>query len=325
MVETKIALLGIICLCLILFVSIIILIPERQTVHYVAFYPYSNGMHQLNKTRFSELCQIAEETGFSGVLLWNIECFFDEKLVTFALEECASHNLKVLIPLRYFDRSYSFPFVNETYDYDTFFTSQKVVELYCEFLSNVSKLAVQEPNFSGWIYYYPYNETYQEQLNSSDYERRVQDCILSINEGKPVYVGAELWGGAHSIELYEMLPKDLIGVHGAVIQVYNFEIDAIPYDFIRQNADYWESHFDSVMVGEWGVCTSNKLYSHGLASSESKKAQMVADYLEFFYDWDCIACYFGLEDFDPEGDFGLINSSTYALNEGGKNFKTVLN
>ena len=325
MFKTKIVLLSIICHCLVLFVLIIILRPERQTVHYVAFYPYSNDMHQLNKTRFSEFCQIAEETGFSGVLLWNIECFFDERLVTFAFEECASHNLKVLIPLRYFDRSYSFPFIKETYDYDTFFTNHEVVDLYCEFLSNVSTLAVQEPNFRGWIYYYPYHKEYQDQLNSSDYKRRVQDCILSIKAGKPVYVGAELWDGAQSIELYEMLPKDLIGVHGGVIQVYNFEIDTIPYNFIRQNADYWESHFNSVMVGEWGVCTSNKLYSHGRASSESKKAQMVANYLEFFNDWDCIACYFGLEDFAPEGDFGLINSYTYTLNEAGKNFKAVLN
>ena len=311
MVETKIAVFGIICLCLVLLVS---LFPERQTVHYVAFYPYSNDMDSLNQTRFSQLCQVAEEIGFSGVLLWGIECFYEEKLVTFALEECASHNLEVIIPLRYLDRSYSFPFVSETYNYDTFFTSQAKVDLYSEFLSNVSALAVQEPNFRGWIYYYPYAEEYKDQLNSIDYKHRVQGCISSLKDGKPVYVGAELWGGADSMELYDMLPKNLMGVKGAVIQVYNFETDIIPYNFIRQNADYWRSHFDFVLVGEWGVSTTNKLYPHGLASSEHNKAQMVADYLNFFYDWDCVACY-----------FGLINSSTYALNEAGRNFQAVLN
>ena len=319
--------LGLICL-------LVILNQPRKARYYVVLYPYGfNHMTSLNQTEFLEHLDIVVDIGFDGVALHNTECFYDEKLLDWAISECQNRNLDVLILIQYFNRSYNFPFPTEAWERRGFITSDSDLALYGAYLKNVSQITAVYPNVKGYIFHYPFNASdwdfWIEQIKTYNYTYRLQYLINCLKNGKPIYMSAELWGGLNSIsDVYEYLPKNsLNNVDGFALQGYNTAMDDIQFDFVLKLKNYWKKYFDEIHIGEFGYRTwLNQTYTHGLASSEQSKANMIKEFIRKTWDWNSFVCYFGLTDFPPEGmDYGIIYNnqtlkpSAYAFKEMLKN------
>jgi hypothetical protein len=189
-----------------------ILHPECDL--FCAVYPYSswNGMAPLNQAEFRQHVGIIKEVGFKGVLLWNLECFYDENLLDWSMELCRNESLEVLIPIQYFNRSENFPFPTFTWAREGFMTSDTELNVFADYLGNVSEIVRNHTNFRGYIFYYPFNSSnlsyWEKQIVKPEYAQRLRFLISSLKDDSPLWLSVELWKGNKSIEVYEKLPKD---------------------------------------------------------------------------------------------------------------------
>jgi hypothetical protein len=297
---------------------------------YCAVYPYSyNGMVSLNETDFMLQLEKVKQIGFKGVLLWNVECFYDDGKLKWVMDKAKELGLNVLIPFNYFNRSYSFPFPSEAWKQKGFFNDAEL-NLYCQYITNVSTIVKSYINFKGYLVYFPYEsdttENYwywYDNISTNNYYWRYVKIMEAIRkvDGHPIYPSVMLWS-AYPIDIYRKLPKNFpYNVEGFAFQPYNTIVDDIQKDKIKEIYDYFKN-YGNPQIGEIGYCTMG-IYEHGKASSETKKAQMIKDFLDYVKSlrYDGFICYFGLTDFPPENaDFGLVYDD-YSLKPSGNAFK----
>lgn len=299
---------------------------------YCAVYPYSyNNMTSLNQTDFEIQLDKVKEIGFTGIKLWNVECFYDENLLEWVMNETKERGLNVIIPIQYFNRSYSFPFPEQAWERKGFMENSAELNLFNEYVSNVSLIVRGYINFKGWIVYYPFNSTgdfwyWHERVAWTEYKWKLQNIIDAVRKasGHPVYLGVELWK-EYPQDVWDRLPKDLNFIQGFAFQPYNTIKDNIQADKIREFYNYWK-RFGRVQIAEFGYATHSDVYVHGLASSENRKADMIIEFLNYVKNLghDGFVCYFGLTDFPPENaDFGLVYGN-YTLKHSGSTLKEWL-
>lgn len=299
---------------------------------YCAVYPYSyNGMSPLNTSDFEIQLDKVKEIGFKGVLLWNVECFYDENKLVWVMTKTKEKGLDVIVPFNYFNRTYNFPFTSEAWKQKGFFNDAEL-NLYCEYVANVCKIVRSYINFKGYIVYFPYesdtSENYwywYDKIDDVDYYWRFMHVLDAIhqNDGRPIYAGVMLWS-AYPLDIYRKLPKDLLYVQGFAFQPYNTIVDDIQKDRIKEFYDYFKN-CGNPQIGEFGYCISG-IYEHGKASSENRKAEMIKEFLDYLkiLRHNGFVCYFGLTDFPPENaDFGLVNID-YSLKSSGNAIKEWL-
>jgi hypothetical protein len=298
---------------------------------YCAVYPYSyNNMNPLNQTDFEMQIQKAKEIGFKGVLLWNVECFYDDGKLEWIMGLLKNCGLDVVIPVQYFNRACSLPFPSEAWNRKGFMENDEELNLFCEYLTNVSLLVRSYVNFKGWIIYYPFNSTesefwyWHERIAWISYKWKLQYVIDAIRKasGHPIYLGVELWK-EYPQDLYDRLPKDFNFIDGFSFQPYNTIKDDIQKDKIKELYLYWKKFSKNVQIAEFGYATQNSIYTHGLASTETRKAEMIKEFLNYVKSlgFPDFVSYFGLTDFPPENaDFGLIYAN-YTLKPSGNAMK----
>ena len=294
----------------------------RKARYYCAVYPYAwNNGTSLNKTEFEQHIAIVKDLGFDGIVEHTVFGFYDEGLLDWMLELVGNYSLDVMFALYYFNRSYSFPFPdNAWFNRTGFMTSDKDLNLYVEWLKNISSIAVKYSHFKGYILFYVFQhemrDFWMEQINTTNYEKRMQILISALNDSKPLYLTAEPWGAENSTEeVYQYLPKNFTGVDGFALQGYNFIIDDIQFYLVEEQKNYWSKYFNETHIAEFGYRTKQSEYTHGRASSEEAKARMIREFIKRTWSWDSFVCYFGLTDFPPDGlDWGLIyDNGTYKL------------
>lgn len=294
----------------------------RKARYYCAVYPYAwNNGTSLNKTEFEQHIAIVKDLGFDGIVEHTVFGFYDEGLLDWMLELVGNYSLDVMFALYYFNRSYSFPFPdNAWFNRTGFMTSDKDLNLYVEWLKNISSIAVKYSHFKGYILFYVFQhekrDFWMEQINTTNYEKRMQILISALNDSKPLYLTAEPWGAENSTkDVYQYLPKNFTGVDGSFLQGYNFIIDDIQFYLVEEQKNYWSKYFNETHIAEFGYRTKQSEYTHGRASSEEAKACMIREFIKRTWSWDSFVCYFGLTDFPPDGlDWGLIyDNGTYKL------------
>ena len=307
---------------------------------YCAVYPYSyRGTNdQLNKPDFERQIQRIEEINFSGVVLHNVECFYDEENLSWVMDLLENENLSVILHIDYFNRTYHFPnFTSEAYTNKKGFFNDTELSLFCDYVRNVGAIMRNYTNFKGYIVYFPFesgNESdvkyWYERIGSDDYKSRYLSILKAIKEvdGHPIWSGVMLWSGnpTELIGIYDKLPKDLNYSQGFAFQPYNTIMDNtimddIQKDKIKELYDYWKKYGEA-QIGEFGYCTYGNI-THGKASSEDSKANMIKEFLNYMkaLGYKGFVCYFGLTDFPPENaDFGIIYDN-YTLKESGEAFK----
>lgn len=296
---------------------------------YCAVYPYSyNNMNSLNETDFTLQLNKVKEIGFKGVLLWNVECFYDENKLVWVMDKTKELGLNVIIPFDYFNRSNSFPFPSETWRKKGFFNDAEL-NLYCEYVANVSKIVRSYINFKGYIAYFPFESDtdtnywyWHDKIDDINYYWRFMRILeaIHLNDGRPIYAGVMLWN-AYPLDIYRKLPKDLLYISGFAFQPYNTVVDDIQKDKIKELYVYFKN-YGNPQIGEFGYCTTG-IYEHGKASSEQKKGNMIKEFLDYMkiLRHEGFVCYFGLTDFPPENaDFGLLYAN-YTLKPSGTALK----
>lgn len=298
---------------------------------YCCVYPYGyNNMTPLNETDFVLQLEKVKEIGFDGINLWNIECFYDESKVDFLMEKTKELGLDVLISLNYFNRSYSFPFPSQAYSSYRGFFDDAELELYCEFVTNVSHIVKNYSNFKGFLVYFPFGCNTQEeydfwfsQISTSDYQLRYIRILEAIRKecGHPFYPSTMIWSD-YPMDICQKLPKSFpYWYEGFAFQPYNIAIDDIEAWKIKNFYNYFKN-YGKPHIAEFGYCTYG-IYSHGKAQTEQRKAEMLIEFLEYMKKLrhDGFVCYFGLTDFPPENaDFGLVYAN-YTLKPSGNAIK----
>jgi len=297
---------------------------------YICLYPYSyNNMQPLNLTDFYRQVDKAKEIGAVGIELFNVPCFYDEGYLDDALDYIIkTKKMKVILFLEYFNRSCSFPFPKEAWDKSGFPDNDHDVNLYCEYLENVSKIARKYCDLS-YAIVYPFNSSetnvWVEKIKTSKYRVRCQDLVYSIRkwDRKPVYMLVELWQ-RHPFEIYGMLPLNLDEINGYGWMGYNLHKDQIDENLLLGLRNYFDQFGDrKQFVAEFGFRTKGEL-THGYASNEAKKCELIERFLGLVRDWDMPVCYFGLTDFPPENaDYGLVDDQ-YNLKPCGKTLENWL-
>jgi hypothetical protein len=330
--NAGLSLVGFLLGCLVLTVSLngiynqALLSKPKQFELYCAVYPYSyNNMTSLNETDFQIQIQRVKEIGFDGVLLWNVECFYDEGKLGWVMDLCKNQNLTVIIAFDYFNRTYNFPFPKETWNKTGFFNDAEL-NLFCDYLTNVSTIVRGYINFKGYIVYFPYDSVnaYQfwfDRCATIDYKWRYERLCSAIRkaDGHPIWAGVMLWN-AYPIDIYNRLPKDLVYARGFAFQPYNTVDDDIQKDKIKELYDYFKAY--DPQIGEFGYRLVGP-FEHGRASSEQRKAEMIKEFLDYvkLLNHKGFVCYFGLTDFPPEdADYGIIYED-YSLKPSGTAFK----
>jgi hypothetical protein len=305
----------------------------RKASYYCAVYPYAYNLGtSLNQTEFEQHLGIVEDLGFDGIVVHTMESFYDEGLLDWMFQTAQNHSLNVMLAIYYFNRTYHFPFPSETWNRTGFMTNDEELNLFVNYLKNVSQIAVSHSNLKGYILFYVFgfaheNRTFwMESIKTPEYQRRMQVLISALNDSKPIYLTAEPWDAERSIEnVYVYLPKNFIGVKGFALQGYNFVMDDIQFDLVEKQAKYWKQCFKEIHIAEFGYRTIiNDDFYHGRASSEQAKANMIKEFIKKTWTWNSFVCYFGLTYFPPDGkDWGLIyNNQTYNL--GAFAFKEML-
>jgi hypothetical protein len=297
---------------------------QSQFDLYCAVYPYSyNNMTSLDQNDFRIQIQKVKEIGFKGVILYNIECFYDENKLTWVMDLLKNEGLNVIAHIDYFNRTYNFPFPSEAWNKKGFFNDAEL-NLFNQYLTNVSEILRDYVNFKGYIVYFPYESNidnywfWYNKIDTLDYYWRYVHILEAIRQkdGHPIWSGVMLWS-AYPLDIYGKLPKNLIYNSGFAIQPYNTIIDDVQKDKIKEIYNYFKP-YGEVQIGEFGFCTQG-IYEHGKASSEDKKASMIKDFLNYIktLNHNGFVNYFGLTDFPPENaDFGLIYAD-YSLKPSG--------
>lgn len=334
MLKTIIGIISVMLISLVCFPQFQAILRKQNPSHfdvYCAVYPYSyNGMNSLNETDFEIQLDKVKEIGFKGVLLWNVECFYDDDKLAWVMDEAKERGLNVIIPIQYFNRTYNFPFPSEAWNRKGFIENNAELQLFNDYLTNVSLIVRGYINFKAWIVYYPFNSSESEFWNwhaavaTSGYKWKFQSMIDAIRKasGHPLYVAAELWK-EYPQDVYDHLPKDLNWIDGFAFQAYNTIEDDIQKDKVKELYNYWRKFSKTVQIAEFGYATHSDVYFHGLASNEESKANMITDFLDYiqYLGHNGFACYFGLTDFPPENaDFGIVNGD-YSLRLSGQKLK----
>ena len=298
--------------------------PQTQrTAQYVPFiclYPYSyNRMTPLNQTHFVQDINIMSNLGFKGVRLTNFECLYDEGLLEWAVDVIESYDLKLMLAFQFFDRSQSFPFPHETWSREGFPNNSTQMNLYCDYVANVTKMVRDRENLLWYTIRYPFDSSTEEskqswigKVQTIEYCNGVQRIIDSIrihDTSHDVYLAVDLWS-ADSFPIYDELPYNFSGVSGYGFHYYTKRgtYNYVNYTLLDRLYDYFKDK-GKVYVDEWGIQT-NQTDLHGRATSEEDKAKMIEGFIHHFYNKDIVWCYFGLHDFPPEkADFGLIDEN----------------
>lgn len=319
-------------ICLLVFTQVyqehVVLTQPRKARYYCAFSPqdYDNET-SLNQTKFLNQLDIVVDLGFDGVVLHRVESFYDEGLLDWVLEACDNRSLDVMFAIYYFNRTLHFPFPkDQKWNKTGFMTSDAELNLYVEWLQNVSSIAAAYPNFKGYILFYVFQDEMRDwwktQITTVDYQRRMQLLISTLKTGKPLYLTAEPWGK----DVIQLLPKNFINVDGFGLQAYNLHaIDNIEWDYVTEQKNYWDDWFSEIHIAEFGYRTTGE-WTHGFASSEQSKAEMIREFIRKTWSWNSFVTYCFLEDFIlQKADFGLIYDnqtlkiSAYAFKEMLKN------
>ena len=298
----------------------------RKARYYCAISPqdYDNAsITNLNQAKFLQHLDIVKDIGFDGVVLHRVESFYAEGKLDWVFNECNERNLTVMLAIYYFNLSQTFPYdyTNlQTWNKTGFMIDNAEFNLFVEWLQNISDIAISHPNFKGYILFYVFQhemrDFWMEQINTTNYEKRMQILISALNDSKPLYLTAEPWGAENSTkDVYQYLPKNFTGVDGFALQGYNFIIDDIQFYLVEEQKNYWSKYFNEIHIAEFGYRTIQNEYTHGRASSEEAKARMIREFIKRTWSWDSFVCYFGLTDFPPDGlDWGLIyDNGTYKL------------
>jgi len=295
---------------------------------YVCLYPYSyNGMQPLNLTDFYVQVDVATEIGAVGIEVFDVSCLYDEGYLDDVLDYIVNiKGLKAILFLEYFNRSYSFPFPKEAWNRSGFPSDEDGVDLYCEYLENVSKIVKNYDNvWYGMVY--PFNSsdmwTWRDKVKTSEYRVECQRLVDSIRkwDDKPIYMLVELWD-RDPFWLYDLLPLNLDGIDGYGWAGYNVNKDQVDVDLLLRLRDYFDKFSNKKQfVAQFGFRTRGNL-THGYVSNETKKCDLIIEFFNMVYDWDMPICYFGLTDFPPENaDYGLVNDE-YNLKPSGETVKT---
>jgi len=303
---------------------------------FVGLYPYSLNMSPLNYTRFLEDLDSTVELGFRGVKLWNVECFYDEGLLEQVMDDLAARNLSVIIPFRFFDRTYKFnasqipAMPSQAYDISGFPDNTTQREAFINFVNNVTKIVKSKQNLLFYSIYYPFDATNEaiklqwiQKIQNWTYSQALQYIIDAINDtAHPISLVAENWD-ENPFLIYDKLPYNLTGFSTFGIQPYSITLDNINGSKIIQFYNYFMAKGKTVYIDEWGFHT-NAALSYGLASNEANKSRLIKEFVDFTRNWKIVWCYFGLHDDVPSGiDFGLVDAD-YQLKESGEAMKEAL-
>ena len=296
---------------------------------YCAVYPYSyrGTNNPLNEENFKRQIQKVKEISFKGVVLHNVECFYDEEKLSWAIRLLKNENLSVMLHIDYFNRTYHFPnFTRDTYTNKEGFFNDAELNLFCDYVRNVSKIVRNYTNFKGYIVYFPFELDWFDRIDANYSERyaRIINAIVEADNHHSIWSGVMLWS-ANSTELkgiYDKLPKDIPYIEGVAIQPYNTIVDNIEKNKIKELYEYWKQ-FGEVQIGEFGYWWEHANVSHGNATSEESKACMIREFLDYMkaLRHKGFVCYFGLTDFPPENaDFGIVYDNC-TLKASGEAFK----
>lgn len=281
---------------------------------YVVYYPYETVGHnpKTNWNQFLADVALIKSIGFQGVKLHDVWNFWNDSLIDDALEVFRANNLSVILQL-YFYEAQEFP------QNDTQINA---------FIAYVADLAgkIKDKPFKWYAlhypFYYPQKESYvANNITHPKYKTALQwiiNNITSVDGNHPIYMVSE------SLEIYNAsLPYDLEGVAGYGIQPYSRALNDIQGNYVSNLYALYKSLGKDVYIDEWGVQT-NPLVTHGLASSETAKADMIKNMFNWIKDWDTTICYFGLHDLARENaDWGLV-TYTNQLKKSGEMVKKLL-
>jgi len=306
---------------------------------FVGLYPYSLNMSPLNYTRFLEDLDTIVDLGFKGVKLGNVECFYDEGWLEQAMDDLAARNLSVIIPFRFFDRTYKFnasqtpSMPPEAYSISGFPNNAIQVQAFINFVNNVTNIVKNKPSLLQYSIYYPFdatNETTKQQwaqkIQNWTYSKTLQsiitDGIMKNDTSHPICLVAENWG-EDTFSIYDKLPYNITGFFMFGIQPYSATVDDIDGTRITQFYNYFIARGKPVYIDSWGFHTNATLV-YGQASNEENKSRLVREFVNFTQNWKIIWCYFGLHDNLPSGiDFGLVDANN-ELKSSGEAMKVAL-
>jgi hypothetical protein len=294
----------------------------RKARYYCAVAPYNfNGGTSLNQTEFQQHLDIVKDLGFEGIVVHTFENFYLEGLTDWMFEAAENRSLNVMLAVYYVNLTNAvFPLSPSAYNRTGFMTNDAELYLFVDYLKNVSQIAIAHPNFKGYILFYVFQHEMESfwlnAIKTVDYERRMQNLISALNDGKPLYLTAEPWRADRSIEeVYIYLPKNFVGVDGFALQGYNFVIDNIQFDLVEKQINFWKQYFKEIHIAEFGYRTKMVYNWHGLASTEESKANMIKEFVKKTWTWNSFVVYNFLTDFHEEGtkiDWGLIfDNQTY--------------
>jgi len=297
---------------------------QKRYTPYIVTYDYSwNNMTPLNKTRFMQNIQQAKDLGFKGIKLCNIECYYAEGYLLEAVRNISKLGLKVIIPFKWFDATYNFPYPAVAYqNIEDFPDNQTQFEAFLEYVYNVTQLLRDEGNVVWFDIHYPFNWEYTrkafwaKKIMTLGYKVALQEIINKIHEG--AYWATKVFLSSELIETYTnyTMPTDFDGIAGFAFQPYSLTKGSAGTSQLKKQYDFWTTKAKeegtrlgrtlSVYIGEWGFRTTG-YGDHGYATSEDNKCQIIRQMVDYLYDWDIIWTYFGLLDFPPEAaDWGII-------------------
>ncbi|MEM2936380.1 MAG: hypothetical protein QW231_04290 [Candidatus Bathyarchaeia archaeon] len=297
---------------------------EKKYTPYISTYDYSwNNMTPLNKTRFMENIQQAKDLGFKGIKLCNIECYYAEGYLLEAVRNISKLGLKVIIPLKWFDATYSFPYPAVAYqNIEGFPDNQTQLETFLKYVYNVSYLLRDETNIVWFVIHFPFNWEYTrkafwaKKIMTLEYKVALQQIINEVRRG--AFATTKIFLTSELIEIYTnyTMPTDFDNIAGFGFQPYSLKRGNIDTDQLNTQYKYWRSVADKegkrlgrtleVYIDEWGFRTKGN-GDHGYATDEANKVQLIREMVDYLYDWNIVWTYFGLLDFPPEAaDWGIV-------------------
>jgi len=289
---------------------------QKRYTPYIVTYDYSwNNMTPLNKTRFMENIQQAKDLGFKGIKLCNIECYYAEGYLLEAVRNISKLGLKVIIPFKWFDATYSFPYPAVAYqNIEGFPDNQTQFEAFLGYVYNVSHLLRDEPNVVWFDIHYPFNWEYTrkafwaKKIMTLEYKVALQQIINEVRRG--AFATTKIFLTSELIETYTnyTMPTDFDDIAGFGFQPYSSIKGDVNITLINDLYKYWKSVAKgrTVYIDEWGYRTTG-YGDHGYATNETNKGWCIRKFVDYLYDWDILWVYFGLLDFPPEAaDWGII-------------------
>jgi hypothetical protein len=298
---------------------------------YVCLTPYAyNGYKSLNITYFEEDLDVVKNMGFCGVSLHNLQNFYYEGIIDNVMSSCLDRNLSVIVYFQFVDITKS-PFSRENgwWSREGFPYNTTQVDAYVDYVKNVTDTVKNFNNLDKYAIYYPFNnsnrEVWRSKIQSQSYSQSLQriiDAIRSEDTKHGIYLIFDLWD-TYPFGWYDLLPKNLLGITGFSFMWYSNIQDKVDVDYINMFLKYMENLHKPYFVAEWGVRT-NGTGTHGWATDEASKCEMIKDFLYYMWHKDMVLAYFCLHDFPPEhADWGLIYDNQ-TLKPSGEAMKEML-